>query len=153
MDTLQVRKPVTELEGRLVTDDIVVLEEVIELPEDVKETLGYFGVVAFKFTVQKAVLANSEDPTNLHQRHLSIVGHFNPNVKPDTYFVTGTTQRIQTLFEKQYGDRLIGIIIKDMDPTYTPFEIPIQLPEQVSTLDLCVGMDTAQVSGHAFYKA
>ena len=153
MGALQVREPATELEERLITDDIVVIGETTELSEDVKTILGYSGIVAFDYTVQKAVFADSEDPTHLHQNHLSVIGHYNPNLKPDTYFGTGVTSRLEWQFAKQYGDRLIGIIIKDMEPTYLPFEVPIQLPEKVSTLDICAGMETAQVSGHAFYKA
>ncbi|MHC4269662.1 MAG: hypothetical protein ACYSTS_14500 [Planctomycetota bacterium] len=153
MSTLQVREPATELEERLVTDDIVIVGEARELSEDVKRSLGYSGVVAFNYTVQKAVFANSKDPTDLHQRHLSVIGHFNPDLRPDTYFVTGVTSRLQWQFEKQYGDSLIGIIIKNMEPTYVPFEVPIQLPKQDINLDICAGVDTAQVSGHTFYKA
>jgi len=47
MSALQVRKPTTELEERLITDDIVVLGEVTELSKDVKAVLGYSGIVAF----------------------------------------------------------------------------------------------------------
>jgi len=153
MSTLKVREPATELEGRLVTEDIILVGEATELSEDVKKILGYSGVVAFDYTVQKAVLANSEDPTSLHQKHLSNIGYFNPDLKPDTYFMASVTQMAQLQFEKQYGDRLIGIIIKDMEPKYVPFEVPIQLPKKSLTLDTCAGMVTAQVSGHAFYKA
>lgn len=39
-----------------------------------------------------------------------------------------------------------------MAPTYVPFEVPIQLPGKDSILDICAGMDEAQVSGHAFYE-
>jgi len=152
MSTLQVREPATELERKLVTEDIILVGEATELSEDIKKILGYSGVVEFDYTVQKAVLANSEDPTNLHQKHLSIIGHFNPDLKPDTYFMIGVTQRVQWQFDKQYGDRLTGIIIKEMEPTYAPFEVPIQLPEKNITLDTCAGVVTAQVSGHAFYK-
>ena len=152
MSTLQLRKP-TELEERLIAEDIILLGEASELSEDVKKILGYSGVVAFDYTIQKAVFADSKDPTHLHQNHLSVIGHFNPDLKPDTYFETGVTSRLQWQFDKQFGDSLTGIIFKDMEPTYVPFEVPIQLPEKVSTLDICTGMETAQVSGHAFYKA
>jgi len=65
----------------------------------------------------------------LRQRHLSSASNFNPDPKPDTHFVTGANQKIQCQFEKQYGDRLIKVIINSMEPTYMLFEIPIQLPK------------------------
>lgn len=39
MGTLQARKPATEREKRLVTDDIVVIGETTELSEDLKKIL------------------------------------------------------------------------------------------------------------------
>ena len=39
MGTLQIREPATELEERLIADDIVVLGEATELSEDIKRNL------------------------------------------------------------------------------------------------------------------
>ena len=153
MGSLQVRKPTTEREERLITEDILVLGEATEFSKEVKAILGYSGIVAFDYTVQKAIFANLEDLVYLRQRHLSSALNFNHDPKPDTHFVTCANQKIQCQFEKQYGDRLIKVTINNMEPTYMLFEVPIQLPKKDISSDICAGMVTAQVSGFAYYKS
>lgn len=145
------REPQTDLERRLIAENLILEGTTRELSAQVAPELGYEGVF-FDYVGQKEVNAHKGNPDYLLTRCMGGIGVFDLDSLGSGFVFGQVEGRIQDFFEEQYGDRFIAMVIREATIKYDKFDVPILLPKTDIGLDLFTGIAVVNMAGHVFYE-